>query len=298
MKRLLLFISALLVSVSAFATNGAVQVNTSTGIISWPTNFATINGLSITNSVVALTARVAVLETNTASFSQGVAATNAQAVATNTYVIATNAQAVATNTYVIATNAQAVATNTYVIATNAQAVATNTYIISTNAQIVATNAQARVAILESTYATGGVSQVIAGGSNFSGNVTFSGTGIEYGGPHTAKVWTVEYCSLNIAPISSAYEHTWLAPRNETVYLDKLWAKVDGYNCTIDMVYESTNDAWRTFSTNTAPIVAVATGITTTNFISATIASNTLWGIRVIDVESRCTNLFVSFRIRF
>ena len=63
MKKILIHLASLLLASSLFAANAAVQVNSTNGIVTYPMNFFTVNGVQTTGGVAAIDARVTTLET-------------------------------------------------------------------------------------------------------------------------------------------------------------------------------------------------------------------------------------------
>lgn len=294
MKKILIAILSMISSVTLAATSQSVMVN-SNGIVVYPANFFATNGVQTTGSVVELTARVGALETVQVSESNSFngrinSATNdIKVLQTNVAVISTNYTTLANG--ILGTSAYY---RVGILETNksfAQGINTTNTITALafyGSGVGLTGVSASV--------TGAVSQISVGSSNMIGAITFNGTGVETTNNALVTVKQIAYIPLNIAPVTYSYEHTWCGPYDEDVTLSKLFAKCDGYTITFDIVTEATNAGWRTFTTNTAPIVVTPSALTYTNFIVSVIPSNTMFGVRVIDADPRATNLYVNMRI--
>lgn len=298
-KIIIHFISLLLAGTTFAATNATVMVDNKTFLITYPTNFFSINGVSDTNSMTNALIRISSLETNLTLSTNNIEAQ---------ITVITNHNTVVSNMVAILT------TNS---ATILQGVA-------------GTNAQARVAVIEAAQAytngvpytngnayitgsyygngshltgitvtvTGSVSGVTIGSSNMIGTVTLTGTGVETAGDGTGKIWRVDYMERTLAPVAVNYEIVWGMPRDEPITLLKVWGKPDAFNATIQVISQGSNDAWRTYETNTAPIMCFSTGTWDSNFVNATIGAGTNLGIRIVDVDTRATNLTIGIKYKY
>lgn len=295
MKKILMAI-ILLVSSLVHADNSSTVMVDTNGLLLYPSNFFMTNGITTTGNLQTVSDRVTALEvvvpSTSNSFNSRInAATNdIKVLQTNVAVISTNYAPLAMG--ILGTNAYY---RIGVLETN-QSFPQG---INTTNTITALNFVGSGAGLTGVTAsiTGGVNRITVGSSNMTGNLTLTGPGVEITGNATTKISQIEYYSYNIAPIITSYELTWLPVFDEDCTLLKVTAKVDNYNVTFDVVTETTNAAWRTYTINSDPIVAVAQGISVSSFYNATIPSNTMCGVRVTDLDPRSTNLLVTFKIK-
>jgi hypothetical protein len=227
-----------------------------------------------------------------------------------------------------------VATNAHTVVSNIVAIIATNYTSKTDG-ILGTNAYGRVGAIEAAYyttnvipytngnvyvtgtvtalsfvgngsgitnlsatATNVVSQITVGASNMTGSITFTGTPVEVSNNGTVKVWQVAYLEKTFAPVATTYEYIWGMPRDEEVTLLKVWGKPDSYNCTIQIVSQGSNDAWRTCETNTVPLMCFAVGTWQTNFVSDVVGVGTGFGVRVTDVDTRTTNMTIGIKYKY
>lgn len=292
MKKIFAILSCLFLAINVFA-GGAVQVDTNTFLVTWPTNLWTANGISQTSTVVGLTTRVATLE------SLQITDSNALVTATNvTRTVSDRVTILETNT---ATKAQGIA------ATNAQArvavlEASSTYtnaIPYTNGTVYATAYVGSGVGLTGVISavTGGVNSITMGGSNFVGDLTIIGTGLTYTGPGTATVYRVDYMTRNIALSTNIYEMTMDGPRDEEMTITNIFSKSDAYQCTFDVVSAPMGSTWRADQTTLiSGVIASDTGTTTKCHL--VIPTNTEWGVKMTDFDPRTTQLRVRYKTVF
>jgi len=293
MKKLIPYIVSLVAPLALYAAN-SVQVNTN-GVVQYPTNFWTAAGIATTGQLAIITNTLAVMQVLDSSTSNALSvriSANATTGATHTAQIA-----------ILQTNTASLAQG--VAATNANTIVTNMLVnwAFTNLAINTTGSVTALKFIGDgsgltgvvSVVTGGVNQVTVGGSNLVGNITLNGAGVVFGGPGTATVTQIEYIERTFAPVTANYEMIWGMPRDETLTLEKVWGKTSDFPATFSIVSQVAGDGWRVYSTNTAPIAANSSGVWCTNFVSSTIASGSVWGIWVSDVDPRTTNLTVGIR---
>jgi len=290
---------------------GSVQVDTNTFLVTWPTNFFNINGVVATGTVTALDTRVGVLET------KAVAQSNTVTTATNDLqILTTNFNAKITNTAtfaqgIIATNnAARISVLELSSSYTNQIPYTNGSIYVTGSLYSAGSAYVTGTVYAASFVgsgvgltgvisavTGGVNSVTAGGSNFTGNIVLNGTGFGYGGPGTITVTRVDYMCRNIALATNIYEQSLEGPRDEEMTIVKIFAKADAYQATFNLISYPTNSPWRAnITTNIANIVAIDTGIIVTNNI--VIPAGYEWGTQIVDFDPRSTQVRITYKVQF
>lgn len=289
MKKVIAVISSMLLASRIFAAQ-SVMVDTN-GLVSWPLNFFATNGVTTSSATTALAGRTTVLEAQVIVLSNANVTTTGSltSVAGRVTVLETNTASKAQG--IIATNAQA-----QITALSAIAVTQVAGCITATGTITALHFVGDGSGLTGVVSvvTGGVNHVTVGGSNLTGNIVLNGTGVTLSGPGTATVSQVEYITKNIVPTTNIWDITLEGPRDENFTLKKIWCKADLYNCTFSLITCTTNSGWRDIPTVlTAGIIAPSVGMMiTTNVV---IPSNTLWGIKVTDLDPRCNNLIITYK---
>jgi hypothetical protein len=308
MKKLLLLL-ALCPMLSMAA--GTVMVNTNTGVVTYPTNFWTANGISLTGTVAGVEVRVATLE----SLTNGTYATAAQysSVSGKVSVIEgyTNGYASTTALTAVSNIAVASATATNLSSISNRVVVLETYTAPyTNGTVYATNGASISGTVTATAFVGSgagltgvtatstnvVSSITAGASNFTGGIVLSGTRVAPDGLNTVKVSNVEYICRQIVPTTATYEYIWEGPRAEAITISSIWSKVDQYDCTFTIVSQNKTNAWRSATSLVAGVIALPTGTTTTT--NLTIAAGDVWGIYITDYDTRTYNMVLQYKISY
>ena len=303
MKQIIASIYFALLAAMAFAAdNGSVQVNPTNHVLTYPLDFFTVNGVTTNGDSSALTVRVGALETNLVATSNALSGRidvhtgQIAALSNSVSILQTNTASLEQG--IAATNAQA-----RVAVLEASAGSTVPYdgtniVITGNMTAAAfygdganlTGVQAAV--------TAGVNQIVVGIVTNSGDVTLTGNGIT-AIPGTINFARTEYITKNIVPTTDTYELTWEQPRDEAITLQRVWAKCDANTCTFDIVTGASNGLWRTYTTNTAPVVATIYGASTTNFILTTIPAGTMWGIRILEADmTKVHNVIVGVKVQY
>jgi len=316
MKRLLMSWVVLVGLQMAALAGGTVMVNTNTGVILWPTNFAVANGLSGTDSVGVVTLRVAALE----ALTNGTYSTAAQYILvsnrtttlegqTNKWGTTNEIVAVSDRVTVLEafTNGTYATTNQHIVLSNRVTTLEGTTMPPySNGNITVTGTVTAVSFVGNgsglagvtAAVTGGVNEVIVGTVTNTGNITFYGARVSSAAAGSITFTNFEYVSKTIVPASATWDMFFEMPRDETITLVKLWAQTDAYNVTFSVVEAESNAAWRVVTTNLADVFATSDGLWATNFTDNVIEAGHRWGIRVTDLDARTMGLTWGLKIAY